>query len=224
LLVGDSRAVSEALTLLATQDRLLRTVVLRYDTKRVRDLEAQGFVVSWTARSGDLRIGSVRPSPGSGTSVDVRADAAMERLADSFTGTMRVSEGSSTRIETGTSVPFTTPSRRGPSTQVLTAATGFEARARILGDGRVQVDLAPFAGRLAPLTGAQTGERAGAQTGEHGVETLSASTQIVVTPGETLVVGGIGGASQQRQRSLQGASSESTGDDTVLVLRADVEL
>lgn len=209
VLIGDPGAVSDVLDLLATQDRKLRTVVLKYDTKRVRDLEAQGFDVRWTAEAGSFRIGNVRRPPGSGSSVAVRAQDETRRLSDSFTGTVRVTEGESTRIETGTTIPFSTAGPYGTNTQFVTAATGFEATTRILGDGRVQVDLAPFAGRLG---------RGGR------IETMNAATLVTVTPGETVVVGGIEEASDSAGvDAFTGARSGSVRDDTVLMLRADIE-
>lgn len=209
VLIGDAAAVSDVLGLLATQDRKPRTVVLRYDTKRVRDLEAQGFDVRWTAEAGDFRIGNVRRPQGAGSSVAVRVDDETRRLSDSFTGTVRVTEGERTRIETGTTIPYTTSGPYGTSTQFVTAATGFEAQARILGDGRVEVDLAPFAGQLG---------RGGR------IETMNAATLVTVTPGETVVVGGLDrSADARREDSFRGARASSVRDDTVLMLRADVE-
>ncbi len=209
VLIGDPAAVGEALALLGAQDRRLRTVVLRYDTKRVRDLETQGFEVRWTAEAGDFRIGNVRRPPGSGSSVAVGAESVERHGEESFSGLVRVMEGETGRIETGQTVPFTTRDRWGSSTQFVTAATGFEARARILGDGRVQVDLAPFAGRFG---------RGGT------IETSGASTVVTVTPGETVVVGGLSRAGDGSETTLaSGARSTRSQDENVLMLRADVE-
>jgi type II secretory pathway component HofQ len=124
---------------------------------------------------------------------------------------MRVTEGARTRIETGTTVPYATTSTPGrrPGTELVTAATGFEASARILDDGRVQVDLAAFAGRL---------RRGGA------IETTNAHTPVIVTPGETVAVAGLDRSGQASHEStLQGARSAARRDDTVLLLRADLE-
>ena len=147
VLVGDPGDVADALELLTLQDRRLRTVVLRFDTKRLVDLIAQGYEVPWTAEAGSLRIANVRRPPGSGSAVGVRADESVQQLVESFSGTVRVMEGSTARIESGTSIPYSTASPYGTNTEFVDAATGFEASARILADGRVQVDLASFAGR-----------------------------------------------------------------------------
>jgi type II secretory pathway component HofQ len=91
----------------------------------------------------------------------------------------------------------------------VTASTGFEARPRILGDGRVQVDLAPFTGRFG---------RGGR------IESSGASTVVTVAPGETVAVGGLDQARDgSRTELLSGAQEARTRDDSVLLLRVDVE-
>lgn len=209
VLIGDPAAVADALALLGAQDRRLRTVVLRYDTRRMSELEAQGVDVRWTVEAGDFRIGNARRSPGSGSSVSIRAGADERRAEEGFSGLVRVTEGESGRIETGTTVPYTTGGRWGSTTQLVTAQTGFEARPRILGDGRVEVDLAPFAGRI----------------GRDGrIESAGASTVVTIAPGETVVVGGLARAEQGSSvRMPSGAERSRSQDDTVLLLRADVE-
>ena len=209
VLIGDPSAVADALALLGTQDRRLRTVVLRYDTKRTSQLEAEGFDVRWTVEAGDFRIGNVRRPPGSGSSATLRAEGVERHGSEGFSGMVRVTEGETGRIETGQTVPFTTRGRWGSSTQFVTAATGFEARPRILGDGRVEVDLAPFAGRF---------ERGGR------IESAGASTIVTVAPGETVAVGGLARAEDTSDVRLpSGAGRSRSQDDTVLLLRADVE-
>ncbi len=209
VLIGDRAAVAEALEVLAAQDRRLRTIVLRYGTERIGDLEAEGVEVRWTAEAGDFRIGNVRRPPGSGSSVSVQAEQQRRHRDDTFSGTLRVTEGETGRIETGETVPFTLRSRRGTTTQFVTAATGFEARPQILGDGSVQVDLAPFAGRFT---------RGGA------IESAGASTRVTVPPGETVVIGGLDRSAEESGVDLPtGAGRSRTKDSSVLLLRADVE-
>jgi hypothetical protein len=209
VLIGDAPAVGDALELLRTQDRKLRSVVIHYDTKRVRDLEAEGFDVRWNVEAGDFRIGNVRRPPGSGSAVTVRAGEVERRADETFSGQLRVTEGESGRIETGQTVPFTTRDRLGSSTQFVTASTGFEAHPRILGDGRVQVDLAPFSGHFG---------RGGK------IDSTGASTVITVTPGETVAVGGLERSSDASNTTLpSGAQQASARDESVLLLRVDVE-
>jgi type II secretory pathway component HofQ len=140
----------------------------------------------------------------------VRAEDVERQRRDDLSGIVRVTEGETGRIEMGQTVPFQTSNGvHGTNTQFVTAANGFEARPRILGDGRVQVDLAPFAGRFT---------RGGR------IEQGSASTVVTVTPGETIVVGGLTQSSTDSRTDLLSGSRESRReDDTVLVLRVDVE-
>lgn len=210
VLIGEPGAVAEALAVLERQDRRPRTIVLRYDTRRIAELEALGFDVRWTAETGNLRIGNVRRPPGSGASVDVRTRESMKRWTESFRGTMRVSEGATTRIETGTRVPYTTVGRSGPNTEFVDATTGFEASARVLADGRIEVDLASFAGRALVRSGQ--------------IARTDASTRVWLTPGETAVIGGLDQAREgQGTETLGGARRTSGSDDTVLMLRAEIE-
>jgi type II secretory pathway component GspD/PulD (secretin) len=210
LLVGEAAAVDRARELLARQDRAPRSVVLHYQTKRASELASLGLELRWTVEAGDFRIGNLRVPPGAGSSVTARAEEAMRRLSSSLTGTLRVSEGSRARVETGTSIPFpASDGVGGTTTELATAGTGYEAAARILGDGRVQVDLSAFAGQLAR---------------EGRILKLSASAPVVVTPGQTLVVGGLGPQQQEsRSMSLRGVRADTVQDDTLLLLRAEIE-
>jgi type II secretory pathway component GspD/PulD (secretin) len=210
VLIGDPAAVAAALDFLAGQDRRLRTVVLHYDTKRARDLQAEGFDVRWNVEAGDFRIGNVRRPPGAGSSVAVNVDGTERHSDEAFSGLVRVMEGETGRIEMGETRPFATSNGfQGTNTQFVTASTGFEAKPRILGDGSVQVDLAPFSGRFG---------RGGK------IDSMGASTIVTVKPGETVAVGGIDQSADSSQRDLlSGARDEQRRDDRVLLLRVEVE-
>ncbi len=209
VLIGDPSAVADVLALLATEDRALRSVLLRYDTRRVRDLAEQGYQVRWTTATGALRLGNLRIAPDQGSSIRVRASDAMHSLVESFSGKLRVLEGEATRIETGTLLPYTTKSPSGTSTEFVKATTGFEAKARILADGRVQVDLAAFAHQLRL---------------DRNLDSMAASTLVIVKPGAVVVVGSSSEVgSENRARTLDGKYSVQRRDETVLLLRADIE-
>ena len=209
VLIGDAGAIADALTLLATQDRALRSILLRYDTRRVRELATQGFQMNWTASTGAFRLGSVRPAPHPGSAIRTKASETVQRLVDSFSGTMRVSEGATTRIETGTVVPYTTHGPSGPSTEFVNATTGFEAKARILSDGRVQVDLETFARQLRL---------------DRSLDSMAGSTNVIVKPGVLVAIGSSSEVgSLDRTNSLEGKRSERLGDEIVLLLMANLE-
>lgn len=209
VLIGDAEAVEEALAVLSSQDRALRTVILRYDTRRVRELAAQGFQLRWTASTGELRLGDVRLAPDPGSAIRANATASTQRLVETFSGVLRVGEGEATRIETGTIVPFATRGPSGSSTEFVNATTGFDAKPRILADGRVQVDLAAFARELRP---------------DLAIDSMAASTLVTLKPGALVVVGSTGRAGTgSRADRFEGARAERRGDETVLLLRVDLE-
>ena len=209
VLIGDAGAIADALSLLATQDRALRSVLLRYDTRRVRELATQGYTVNWTASTGAYRLGSIRIAPDPGSAIRVQASAVVQRLVDSFSGTMRVSEGATTRIETGTMVPYATHGPSGASTEFVNATTGFEAKARILSDGRVQVDLEAFARQLRL---------------DRSLDSMAGSTNVIVKPGVLVAVGSASEVGRlDRTNSLEGTRSDRLGDEIVLLLMANIE-
>lgn len=201
VLIGSPTAVAEALALLASQDRRLRTIVLRQTTRRSRELSAQGLSIRWQAKTAAFRVGRL--------DAELRVREAMRSLEASMTAKMRLTEGSRTRIETGTTVPYTVVGRSGPSTQWVDATSGFEASARILGDGRIEVDLASFARELLP------GGALGGTTG---------SNVVTLEPGVLVAIGSL---DSERALDRQQTGSDQvrirSNDETILLLRADVE-
>lgn len=209
VLIGERGAVSETLRLLSAQDRRLRTVVLRHGTRRLRELSTQGFTVRFDAQAGAYRIGRLAYHPRDHAAVGLRAESALERLSQSLSARIRTTEGGRTRIETGTSVPYTTAGAFGSNTQFVDATTGFEARTRIRGDGRVEVDLASFARELLP----------GAA-----IDTRTSRTVVALEPGVVVAVAGTD-STRDEQRITTGidAARARSNEETVVLLRVDVE-
>lgn len=208
VLIGEPRAVDAALGLLAELDRPSQTVVLHYESQRLDDLEARGVRVAWSVGAGSVRIGNVLAPPGVDL-IAIRPFALRAERSSRLAGVLRVQDGQSGRIETGTAVPIV--QRVSPfESQVgyLSAASGFEATARVQGDGRVRVALQPFEGAIG---------RGGT------IHASGAATEVTVKPGETVAIGGMTQPSEQRTRGLDGASSEQRYEDWVLLLRAEVE-
>jgi len=212
VLLGSPHAIGRVRALLSQQDRRPRSVILHYEAQSLSDLSARGYRVSWAVTGDSFRMGNVLPPtagiPRSST-VDARAGSVQGNRRESFTGTLRVLDGTSGRIATGSTFPVSTQYGPSVSTTMVSAVSGFEAHAVILGDGRVQLELDPFQDRV---------ESGGviAHTG--------ASTTLVVTPGQTVVVGGLGqsvsgGESSAVARRIEGASAS----DRVLVIRVEVE-
>ncbi len=198
-----------ALALLAAQDRALRTVVLEYASQRASELAAAGLRVDWgVATGGGLRIGNLMV-PAGDSRVQVAGRAQSARATGNLSGTVRILEGHSGRIAAGESVPVTTRGRHTATTTLVQADSGFEAHARVLGDGRVQLELRPFEAQF------QADGR---------IATSEAATTLVLTPGKTVVIGGLaeaGGAASLD--AFAGAQRESASDERVLSITARVE-
>jgi hypothetical protein len=207
VLIGEPDAVAAAVALLRQLDQRLATVVLHYESERVADLAARGVRVVWTVGGGSFRIGNVLAPPGTDfVAIQPRADVKTRR--GNFAGMLRLQDGQAGRIESGSEVPIVTHlSPYEAQVGVVSATSGFEARPHVLGDGRVRVELQPFEGELA---------RGGIQRG-------GAATEVTVTPGETVAIGGITQSREQSGRGLGGVSEEERSEDWVLLLRAEVE-
>jgi hypothetical protein len=198
----------EALALLAAQDRALRTVVLEYASRRSSELAAEGLRVDWGVATGALRIGNLRVPPGE-TRVRVAPHAAAGERSASLSGTVRILEGHAGRIATGQTASVTSREGRHRTTTLVSADSGLEARARVLGDGRVQLELRPFEADL----------RADGR-----IETADAATTLVVEPGRTVVIAGIDqGRAAASLDAYAGADSTRESDERVLTITARVE-
>jgi type II secretory pathway component HofQ len=208
VLIGVPRAVEAALGLLAELDRPARTVVLHYESQRLDDLEARGVRIAWAVSAGSVRVGNVHAAAG----VDLLAVRALdERSKESarLAGMLRVQDGQSGRIETGTSVPFVRHVSPWESQLgYASAASGFEATPHVEGDGRVRVALLPFEAELA---------RGGA------IRSGGAATDVTVKPGEIVAVGSLERSQERSRRGLGGVAAEQRYAEWVLLLRVEVE-
>ncbi len=206
VLVGEPAALARAIALLESQDRALRNVVLRYESRRAEELEAEGIGVAWSVGGGDVRVGNVaRREPG----VDLRVGGIAGERRGELAGTLRVLEGRSGRISTGSWIPYTVGSRWRRETTWVAAESGVEVHPRILGDGRVQLELFPF--EASP-------EGGGAIRG------ASAATTVVVEPGRTVAFGGIARDASGSVRSpVAGAARAAGGEERVLLVTVEVE-
>ena len=197
-----------ALALLAAQDRALRTVVLDYQSQRESELETEGVRIDWGVATGALRIGNLIVPAGQ-SRVRVAPHAERGRASANLAGTVRVLEGRSARIATGETAALTTRNRWEETTTLVAADSGLEAHARILGDGRVLLELRPFEARF---------------RGDGRIETSDAATTLIVEPGRTVVIGGLSGAQGAASLdALAGAEQKRTRDEQVLTITARIE-
>ncbi len=197
-----------ALALLAAQDRALRTVVLEYQMQRGSELESEGIRVAWGVASGPLRIGNLIV-PAGHSRVRAAPHAERGRASSSLGGTVRILEGHSARIATGETAALTTRHRREQVTTLVPADSGLEAHVRVLGDGRVLLELRPFEARF---------------RSDGRIETAEAVTTLTVEPGKTVVIAGLSGAQAAASLdALAGAERERTRDDRWLMITARIE-
>jgi len=216
VLSGPRKAVDGALALLGTLDVRARSVVLHYESRSAQELTARGARVAWSTGSGPVRIGNVI-SPHADTHVAVRVEEGMFQRGGMLGGTLRILDGQSGRIATGTSVPVTArrvqPGPAGPvwteSTTYVSADSGFEASPRILGDGRIELTLRPFDAQV---------QRDGT------IRHSGAETRIVLEPGRSVALGGILRDAQAEQRStLSGGGTSRASDENLLIVTAEIE-
>lgn len=215
ILVGDGAALARARALLEQQDRALRNVVVHYASSTLSELSAAGVRVDWRVVAGDVRIGTL-VGPGGGSAVRVRPEAERRTGERSFAGTLRILEGQSGEILTGSEVPVTTR-EAGPwgvreTTSFVAADSGFRVTPHVQGDGRVRLELSPFEGRIGATRGAVPV-----------VERSAATTTLVLAPGEEAVLGGLTGASASREAGTRGARGSSAREETLLRVRVEVE-
>jgi hypothetical protein len=206
VMIGSAAAIAQARQLLALQDRPLRTVFVEHETRTVRELEASGHRITWSAGGDSLRVGNVETSE-SGASLVIGGRSGAGTGAHA--GALRVLEGEWGRIAQGSEVLLPIGSHRHPDAVRVAADSGLEVRPRILGDGRVRLDLRPFQARLEP--GGAVARR-------------SAATTVVVVPGRATVVGGIGRSGASSTTTLGGGAATGRGrSDSVLVVRVTVD-
>jgi hypothetical protein len=197
-----------ALALLAAQDRALRTVVLEYQMQRGSELESGGLRIAWGVASGPVRIGNLIV-PAGHPRVRVTPHAEQGQASSSLAGTVRVLEGHSARISTGETAALTKRHRRGQVTTLVPADSGLEAQVRVLGDGRVLLELRPFEARF---------------RSDGRIETAEAVTTLTVEPGKTVVIAGLSGAEGAASLdALSGAESGRTRDERLLMITARIE-
>jgi type II secretory pathway component GspD/PulD (secretin) len=213
VLSGSPRAVSSALELLSALDVRAHMVRLRYQARSTGELASAGASVRWRVGAGGFRIGDVRWASGAAAiAVEGGASASMATL----TGELRILEGQSGRIATGSSLPVTSRriqrSGRGvaveESTAYATAESGFEASPRVLHDGSVELALRPFDASV---------------RADGAIDRTSAETRLVLAPGATVALGGIARNESAQSGALAGAGASGATSESLLLVTVDVE-
>ncbi len=206
VLVGSRAAVDRALALVKAQDRARPTVVVHWRARDQAELAAAGVEVDWGLRTGSLRVGTVvYPENRVGVEARVLRTERERRLE----GTLRLLDGEVGEIAQGRSVPVTTRDAWGASaTAFVEARQGFRVRPRVLGNGRVRIEIDPMDAQV---------DAAGR------TRFAGASTTVEVRPGEEMVIGSLGERRDAGERGLRVLSTDRRGEERVLLLRVEVE-
>ncbi len=206
LLAGERPAVERAKALVQAQDRPRKSVTLHWSVRDQAELAGAGVRVDWSAGSGSLRVGTLRfPED----RVEVAAEILRTERERRLEGVLRVLDGETGRIGAGHTVPVTTrDGYGGTSTAFVTGERGFEATPRILGSGRVRVDLLPMDARV---------DRAG------NVAFAAAATRVELEPGETVALGSLGERRDAGQRGSRVLSTNRLREERVFLLRVELD-
>ena len=212
VLVGPKEAIEAGLELIQILDQLPRMLVLSYESKRASDLSNAGINVDWSAESDGIQIGNV-DSPSNGSRVVITPMKRRDETNTQLTGSVRVMEGEETRIMTGQSIPIRHAvhelDREYESTTWVTAGSGFWARPRILGDGRIEISLRPIESSVDE---------------EGSVSFSSAITTVIVRPGEVVTVGTLSSATVDVSKDAWGGVEHGQGQqEWVVLLTAEIE-
>jgi type II secretory pathway component GspD/PulD (secretin) len=207
VLAGPPEAVARTLELLRLQDRARAVVVLTWTSRLADELEAAGVRIDWSVEAGDVRVGTPRAPRDDGVRIEALAQ---DRSGEgSFAGTLRLLDGEEGEIGAGETAPLLVPHRHGADVVIQSAQSGFRARPRVLGDGRVQVEIVPEQSSLEP------GGR---------VAFTGAATTLTLKPGETVALAGVDASESSTSRGVpEAAASRRSHRSRVLLLRADVE-
>jgi type II secretory pathway component HofQ len=214
VLLAPGPALARARALLEQQDQALRNVVVHYESRRASELASSGVRVAWQVAGGGVRVGNVF-LPGAGNAVAVRPEAGQGREQGGSQGMLRVLEGHPARIAAGVEVPVTTrsvsPWGVQTNTALVQAESGFEVVPRVLGDGRVRLDVSPFDARVA-----------GGAPGRPLIERSGGATSVVVAPGERAAIASLGGARSTSGTGTTGFGTTASSDEVVLVVWVEI--
>ena len=204
ILNGTPQAVRRTLALLEALDRPLRHVVVKYELKEGRELDALEARVEWKTAIGPVRIGTAG-FPGEGIRLSANATRVTRR--GNSKASLKMLEGSSGMIRTGEAFPFIYEPYYGAGV-LVPVDSGFEVSASILADDQVRLDLRPFAGRVAA---------------DDTLQYTAAETSLTVTPGEMVVFAEMSQDTTDQQIGLDGGQRRHGSSEQVLILTVEVE-
>lgn len=206
VLIGSRAAVDRALALVRAQDQARKSVVLHWSARDQAELEAAGVRVDWSVGSGSVRVGTILFPE---NRLEVNAEILRTDRERRLEGTLRLLDGETGQIGSGRSVPVTTRDGYGRATTAFVSAEqGFQATPRVLGNGKVRVEIIP--------SDAQVDDRGRTRF-------AGASTVVEVTPGDTVALGGVGQRFDEGQRGSRILSTNRRDEERVFLLRVEVD-
>lgn len=203
LLVGPKARVEEAVATLNALDQRRTSVTIHFESRRRDEVKKSGVAIDWQTEAGPLRIGTVIV-PAAPDGARITASLLSRETAGGFSGSVRVLDGEVGRIGSGASVPV----RSRWAIERVEAERGLLARPRVLGDGSVQVEIAPNEGQV---------DAAGR------TRFTSGATTVIVKPGDTTVIGGLERRSDVRSQGTRVLSSDLASDERLWLLRVETD-
>jgi len=209
ILSGEPEAIAQALEALRSLDQALRQYRVDSETSTRKALEGASARVEGWIDAGDVRIGRVVGPEGVRLHAGAGGGGSSERLA----ATVVVLEGRTAEIWTGADHPVTTRTieRAGPwarvteSTELVSVRSGFRVRPRGVGPEKIELEITPIVEEFGP---------------DGSIRETGASTQIRVSPGEPVAIGGVTREEASAEAEVfQGAGRGSTSSESLLVVR-----
>ena len=195
-----------ALQVLALQDAPLRTVVVQYRSVRTMEMEHAGVRIRWSVQAGDVRVGNLaRPPEGDQAAMALYSDWTEEHRT--FSSMLRLLEGATGRIHTGTSEPIRSGQFPG-AVGYAVASSGFQVTPRVLANGKIRLQLAPVNATVGP---------------DGTIRSSSALSTVDVTPGDTVVLGSLQRQISSSRVGTSGAQRTERSEEVVLLVRVQVE-
>jgi hypothetical protein len=206
ILVAPGGRVDLALQVLAQQDAPPRTVVVQYRSLRTVEMERAGVRIRWSVQTGDVRVGNVaRPPEGDQAAMALYSDWTEEHRT--FSSTLRLLEGATGRIHTGKSEPIRNGQLPGAIGYAVTSS-GFQVTTRVLGNGKVRLQLAPVNTTVGP---------------GGTIRSSAALSTVDVTPGDTVVLGNVQRQISGTRVGTSGAHRTEGSEEEILLVRVQVE-
>lgn len=211
VLLGPDASRRDARSLLERLDVARRSVMLRVVSRSSRGLRGAGYRVEWSNHGAAITVGRLIDAKGAAPAPGFTAKGRALSTArdDTFRTSLRVLDGETGRIEMGRSVPVTDRRLFGSTTTFAEASSGLLASPHVLGEDRVQLELAHYEGDV---------------SAEARTQIMQSATTVVIQQGEVVVLGTLmqrGSAAGQDIFERQ-TRSESL-DDRVLLLSVEIE-